>query len=187
MVHQVGHKTMPFPQQQELLDRVRSRLGELTSQGYEILQIDESVFSTKQYNHKCWAPVGNPVTTHSKWNWKEYICSIAAISVEHGMVHYHCKPKAYDREDVLDFLRSIRAMHPGKKLACFMDNASIHVAASKQSAADPTIKMEILFNLSYRPDLQGIELTWKEAKLHYRKYVMSMKPYGLKWDNLTTA
>ncbi len=101
MTSHLGHKTMPFDEQQEQLDNLRSRVQELSSEGYEIMQIDESVFSPKHVRNTGYAPANDPLTVPFKWVWKQYVACVGAISVEAGVVHYHTKKGAYTTEEIL--------------------------------------------------------------------------------------
>ena len=96
-----------------------------------------------------------------------------AISVENGPILYHTRlGAAFKTEDVLNFLKELRTMAGAEKqIAIFADGASIHKACVKPARDRADIDMEILINLPYRPDLNGIEYSWKRAKHHYRKFV----------------
>jgi hypothetical protein len=49
----------PAQEQQELIDYTRDQVAMLISQGYEIIQIDASLFSNKSLNKETWAGVGD--------------------------------------------------------------------------------------------------------------------------------
>ena len=70
-------------------------------------------------------------------------------------------------------LREIRRRKgPEAKLAVFWDNARIHRARIVQDLADSEeVNIELVFNLAYRPDLNGIELVWRRAKWLYKRNV----------------
>ncbi len=54
----VGPPKTPVERQQQLLDLLKERLLRLHNDGYELLQIDEAVFSPKNITSVAWAPTG---------------------------------------------------------------------------------------------------------------------------------
>ena len=88
---------------------------------------------------------------------------------------------AFKGDDVADFLRRLRAkMGKHKKLAVFWDNASIHSKPAKDVA--PGLKIEVVWNAAYRPDLNGIEFFWGRVKQGYRKELTRLRAHQLDWD-----
>ena len=57
----------------------------------------------------------------------------------------------------------IRAQYSEEaKLALMWDNADIHRAKDvRDEAAKPEVNIELVWNVPYRPDLNGIELHWR--------------------------
>jgi len=60
-----------------------------------------------------------------------------------------------------EVLREVRkVMGPDKKVAIFWDNARIHRATIvRELASTPEIDIELVWNVPYRPDLAGIEVS----------------------------
>jgi hypothetical protein len=56
-----------------------------------------------------WAPSGKPLSLANKYASGKYVCVIAAISAEEGLVHYQVKYCTYNSEDVGEFLIRLRA------------------------------------------------------------------------------
>jgi hypothetical protein len=46
---------------------------------------------------------------------------------------------------------------------------------------------KMLYNLPYRPELNGVELFWADAKRRYRKAVLRYKATRHGWDQMTLA
>ena len=63
MHYNPGHRKRNEQEQQVMLDTLRARLAELRNEGYEILQMDEAIFSPKQFSDIVWAPMAHPVYT----------------------------------------------------------------------------------------------------------------------------
>ena len=76
-----------------------------------------------------------------------------------------------------------KALPPGYKWGVFMDNASIH---NNQTIKDwfALKKIPLIWNSPYRPDLNGIEFFWRQAKLAYRKDLTELYSTKLEFDNL---
>jgi transposase len=67
------------------------------------------------------------------------------------------------KEDVSEFLRTIRQENPGKKIVIVLDNFKSHTADyTKQCARDCSISLVYL--PKYSPDLNPIEYIWKSIK-----------------------
>jgi transposase len=81
---------------------------------------------------------------------------------------------AFKGDDISDFLKTLRAKSgKHKKLAVFWDNASIHKKPAREVA--PGLKIEVIWNAPYRPDLNGIEFFWRRVKNAYRKEVTRLR------------
>ncbi len=161
------------------------KIALLRHQGFEVMQVDESVFTPKRFNPSFWAPSGNPLPKADRWGQGDYVACVAAISAECGLLYWECKKGAYKKETFVDFLKAIRGHYPQHKLAVFVYNASIHKWASQTGPGEAELQVELVFNLPYRPDLMGVERTCAVAKRHYRKYVGSLRPYSYlshRWD-----
>ena len=181
----MGPKNVPPEEQRQQLEALQEKIALLRRQGFEVLQVDESVFTPKRFNPSFWAPSGNPLPKADRWGQGDYVACVAAISAESGLLYWECKKGAYKKETFVDFLKAIRGHSPQRKLAVFVDNASIHKWASQIGPGEEELQVELVFNLPYRPDLMGVERTWAVAKRHYRKYVGSLRPYSYlshRWD-----
>ena len=84
----------------------------------------------------------------------------------------------------MEILRQVRAaLGPAEKLALFWDNCRIHLATMvKELAASNEIDIELVLNVPYRPDMNGIELLWAEAKRRYRAMTDRLKAIDRTWD-----
>lgn len=88
---------------------------------------------------------------------------------------------AFKGDDIADFLMRLRAkIGKHKKIAVFWDNASVHLKPAKNVA--PGLKIEVIWNAAYRPDLNGIEFFWRRVKHVYRKEITRLRAQQLEWD-----
>ena len=106
---------------------------------------------------------------------KVVVCGV--ISPVRGNVYYHYGIRSFNAQDVIEVLKAVRAdAGPKAKLALFWDNARIHRAhIVRDAAATPEINIEFVWNIAYRPDLNGIELVWRRAKWLYKAKVDWLK------------
>jgi transposase len=89
--------------------------------------------------------------------------------------------EAFKGDDVADFLRRLRArMGKHKKIAVYWDNASIHRRPGSEVA--PGLKIPVIWNAAYRPDLNGIEFFWRRVKGVYRSELTRLRAHQLDWD-----
>jgi hypothetical protein len=106
----------------------QARLTFYHSQGYEIISIDECIFSPKQVNGKQWAPIGRPLMHQRKYYPYPYIAVAGAASDKRGYIHsYYKVGAAHDHHDTLQFIKELHA-RSGDRFAIFADNASYHHA-----------------------------------------------------------
>ena len=103
-----------------------------------------------------------------KWSKKEYVAVFCGISIKEGCaVQKYNVGKAFNADDIHDFLRELRIRAQVRhKVAVFWDNASIHIAQANTTA--PELKIKVIRNAPYRPDLNGIEFFWGRIKRFYR-------------------
>ena len=87
------------------------------------------------------------------------------------------------------FLFGLSQKIMGKKWAVFLDNATIHTSAATKRFLNelPGATIPVIRNLVSRPDLNGIEVFWRYAKLFYRSTIDGHKVNGREWDQLTVV
>ena len=152
--------------------------------GYEVVQVDECLFNADAWNNKCWALCRQPILKISRFNSSKKIVVCGAISSCTGAVHFKYGYRSFKAPDLVEMLQQIRAsVGKRKKVAVFWDNATCHRANIVTQEAKK-LKIELVKNLSYRPDLNGIELAWKTAKEMYRSSIDRHKAMNTTWDQL---
>jgi len=121
------------------------------------------------FKDHAWAPVGRPHYFAKRKGDQPQIHACAAISSESGWVHRLVREateqaKGLRSADVVAVLESIRAtLGTEKKIAVFWNNASIHSSKLVKEAA-LELRIPLVFNLPYRPDLIAFENIWRLAK-----------------------
>ena len=140
-----------------------------------MFQVDEVTFSVNDYVDKNWAPVADPMLLKARYQAKPLVLVCGAISVEHGMIHAHIVEKTkskfgLDSDDMIEFLRALRAKIPDQNFGVFWDNASMHSSKRTRDEA-ARLGIELCFNIRYSPTTNGVEICWTYLKREYRKLV----------------
>ena len=136
------------------------KIVEAASKGLRVFCIDEANFTTKTKLGRTWPARGLSVVCKIKpyGKWRACFAALGAGGVIH---HRH-----YDRgntEYMIDFVRSIREKY-GKALLV-MDNTSYHKSRAlvkEIEAYGGDIRLEC--PPAYSPDLNPVEMVWKELK-----------------------
>ena len=80
---------------------------------------------------------------------------------------WHIRPKSFDVQGIRDFLTDLReSIGPGPR-TLLLDNASIHKAKATVAHAH-SLGFNIVWNVPYRPEFNGIEYVWSIAKRNFR-------------------
>ena len=96
---------------------------------------------------------------------------IGFISAESGLVFVHIREQnSFTKKDVADCIKLVKNKYKFQDIALFGDNARIHKNNFVEEAACEE-DVELLWNIPYRPDLQGVEGLWRIAKDLYRKEI----------------
>ena len=170
-------------EQEEELDALKARLQELATNDYRVVQIDEACFSSMKNDRRHWAPAGDPIEVREKYVFMPQIKVCAGIERTAGLVATLYSHEAFTHKDMIAMLRLIREFYGWQeKVAVFLDRASYHRSPGVKEAAK-AIGVELVYNVAYRPDLNGIELLWRRAKVAYYNTVDSWRALGHRsWD-----
>jgi transposase len=164
--------------QQNQITKMKSELESQTTRGYYVVQVDECTFNTKDLSRRHWAPIGDPFTVAKRFENSDTIAVVAAISASEGLVCQMQAEGSFNAEDMVELLQKIRIFYGKEKVAVFWDNASIHRAGIVLEAAEKA-DIPLVFNLPYRPDLNGIELLWRKAKNTFYRLMDSFRVNGV--------
>ena len=97
--------------------------------GYEIFQIDESLFSSQDCKQKSWSlPNKNIQYQHLSRHTGLYSV-IAAISSQQEKIYSKYKKGYLNSDETIMFIRFLKRSNAGKKITLFLDNCSIIVQA----------------------------------------------------------
>jgi hypothetical protein len=152
-----------------------------------VYQIDASVFSPRKYDDRVWSRRGKPLAKPSRYEAGKYVACYAAISSEKGKaITCYKVGKAFNGANIVEFLSVLKKHSKAESIGVLLDNASIHKTRAVKAFALAN-GITLIYNLPYRPDLNGIEFFWAQCKAKYRREIKGLKASFVKWDNLTLA
>ena len=159
---------------------LQTRVKIQEERGYDIVYVDQCVFSTSSLKHqgKAWGPAADPIQFKPGVGGGSFVSVMAGASLQNGLVYWEkIVGRAYKKEDVWAFLKNLKKRYGRIKFAVFLDNASIHSSDATRSVAFD-LGVPLIFNMPYRPAFNGIENMWGHAKEQYRKVMKDHKFRG---------
>lgn len=168
------------------LEQVKKQVAAAKQEGYEVIQLDESLFQVNQKRAMAWAPKGRPLRTVGRFANKQVVVVCGAISTERGLIYMKYGYRSFDGMDMVDMYKQVRLHSPRhKKLALFLDNASIHKSLiARDQCKEKKSNLVMIFNRPYRPDLNGIEFYWRDIKRRYRSRINWQRINGRNFDHM---
>ena len=92
---------------------------------------------------------------------------LAGISKEKGVEHCQVFEFSVNTTKFLEYLANLRAANPEAKIALFMDNLSAH-DNKRAKAAMREHGFRYIFNVSYSPEYNPIELVFSQLKKNFK-------------------
>ena len=165
-----GPKPASEQQQQEDIEHVKEKVGKCISRGLEILYLDEIVFSGEKVpaSNPIWAPIGGGMRLNPAAKGGKYIAVMGAASPGDGILHYRTLVgEGFKQDNLIAFMKDLKNVYKPKRIAVFMDNARFHTTDNVKRAATD-LGITLIYNLKYRPDLNGLEDVWTHVKAAYK-------------------
>ena len=94
------------------IQKAKGRVERAIAQGYFLVQVDEAVFFSKRNTKQHWAPKGSPLKVPTFFSNQGYKAVCAAINHEHGFLCQIMADKAFNQEDMVEFLELIQERSP---------------------------------------------------------------------------
>jgi hypothetical protein len=154
--------------QQAAIDSLKADFAWHMAQQKHMVQYDAAVFSVNQYTNRHWSHSGQPLRTAKRYYQSQLVCVWGAISVEKGWVF--CEGRkcgAFKTDDTIRFFKAIGRRRDQTPLVMFGDNAKVHNNARVRDWCGGN-DVDLLWNIPYRPEGNGIEGVWRIAKARYR-------------------
>ena len=84
---------------------MQRQVQELLDQGYDIVQVDECIFSPNRLDDRTWAPKRHPFVKDSKWSPQGYVAVVGAVSAKQGWIlpRLVCN-RGICQDDMVEFL-----------------------------------------------------------------------------------
>jgi transposase len=76
--------------------------------------------------------------------------------------------KSVTAEKFIKYIRKLRALHPGRKLALFFDQLKVHTAKVCKPVYEE-LDIEWMHNSSYSPDFNGVEMAISAMKVKIKR------------------
>jgi transposase len=112
------------------------------------------------------------------------VAVLGAASSRRGWITAKYKhAKAMKGPDIVEFFKELMAGAPNSGIAIFLDNCKVHTSQLALEFATE-VGLPLIFNCSYRPDMNGIELCWAWAKREYRAKLSYYKAMFCSFNNL---
>ena len=161
-------KLKPVLEQETLIAELQKTVFDLIDSGVEVMQMDECCFSPKAFKDHGWMYPKAGIELVKKWSDAKLVMVCGLISKESGVVHMETRMKtqtfrAFKAIDIVGIIELLRATWPLKRMAIFLDNASIHKARIVRDASE-LYRIPLVFNLAYCPHLNGVEQFWGRCK-----------------------
>lgn len=131
--------------------------------GQTVLFVDEAGFYLLPAVVRTWAPQGDTPVLY-EWLTRDHLSAISAITPD-GRLHFRLQKEAFDGEAVVDFLRQLLRVIPGKLLVIWDGlpaHRSVTVREFLRTEAHGRIHLERL--PGYAPDLNPDEDIWAHLK-----------------------
>lgn len=84
---------------------------------------------------------------------------IAAITREHGLLHYKCTGKSVNKEKFTDFVKELRNKIGTRPATLFMDNLKVHQTHLVRNECK-TQGFKLIYNVAYSPQYMPIEFVF---------------------------
>ncbi len=161
---------MKFERAQDNLKRCQkaAREGKLS-----LFYLDESGFSTIPNVQRAWSPKGNPHAADASVA-RRRVNVIGALDFATGKVWHDLHGQSIKRNAVVELIDRIARREQRMPLTLVvLDNARIHHHFDPQKLDEWLIEHRlVLMHLPpYSPELNPIEIVWKQAKYHWRRFV----------------
>jgi transposase len=157
---------------QESLNKLREAAKE-EDKKMELLYFDESGMSNVPNVQRSWSPLAKPHSADASIGRKR-VNVLGALNYAARTLSFEVHERSVCRQDVVNFLdRQARRSARDKLTVVVIDNASIHHHIDPKVLEEWMVRDRfiLLFLPPYSPELNLIEILWKQAKYHWRSFV----------------
>lgn len=138
-----------------------------------LVYLDESGMSTLPNVQRAWSPRGQPHAADASVGKKRVNILGTLDSISNTLTHREFE-RSIRRADVVEWIDQLAARHDAedKPTVVVLDNASIHrhIEADRMQAWWSQHRLALFYLPPYSPELNRIEILWKQAKYYWRKF-----------------
>ena len=136
-----------------------------------LLYLDESGMSNVPNVQRAWSPLGMPHSADASVS-RRRVNILGALDYGKNALEHVLHEGSVKRNNVMAFIDQLAMKFADKPIIVVLDNASIHHNIDEEKEREWLIKNQLtLWNLpTYSPELNLIEIVWKHAKYHWRKF-----------------
>lgn len=133
---------------------------------------DESGMSTTPNVQRAWSPRGVPHCADASGSRKR-VNILGALNYAANTLTHVLHESSVKRPQVINFIDRLAMQHiDGKPIIVVLDNASMHHNIGKEKIEEWLCnhRLILVYLTPYSPELNPIEILWKQAKYHWRKF-----------------
>ena len=147
-----------------------SNVDKCVNDGSELIFVDESIFKPRDFRKRAYMSKYENVNFNVPRSQESALAVVAAISKFRGLIHYQIRERSHNGESFREFMRALRKRCVEKRVVVLLDNCSIH-KTNKVKEFCESESVDLVFNVSYSPWYNAIELFWARAKDHFRSII----------------
>ena len=138
-------------------------LARIKEDNYDIVYIDEVMFTKKTYLDRSWSIQRYPLECDGTMlNMPAVACAVA-VSEQYGLDLLMMFPKSVNKDKFATFIKQLRAKYPFRRMALYMDQLSVHTSKATARILKEQ-RFEWVFNPPYSPFANPIEEVFSVAK-----------------------
>ncbi|WP_340619056.1 IS630 family transposase [Xenorhabdus entomophaga] len=138
---------------------------------YRLVYFDEAGFAASPPVQYGWSPRGKPHETEPQDHVRRSV--LGALNYTDNTLFYRTMSGSVTRVDVIDFLEQVAQQGDNRLTFVVLDNAPIHHRIEKKITSRwlQEHNLFLLYLPAYSPELNLIEIVWKQAKYHWRRFI----------------
>ncbi len=135
---------------------------------HRLILIDECIFSAKTFQPMAWSERRRNVAQCRQMGSQKAVAVVAAVSADAGLILFERRPSSFNGQQFSEYLERLHALVADQPMAVLLDNCKIHKARVTTEVVE-RLDINMIWNVPYRPDLNGIEFVWAIAKRRFRQ------------------
>jgi len=138
----------------------------------ELFFMDEAGMSTVPNVQRAWSPLSEPHAADASGT-KSRVNILGALNYGANFLIHSIHKGSVKRDHIVDFIDNLaQKTKTGKPIIVVLDNATVHhnIDQEKINHWLANHKLMLWHIPPYSPELNLIEILWKQAKYHWRKF-----------------